>query len=129
MVGLVAPDAPTFALKWRLARSGEIWRITRLQGEVGRSDIAGTIGIDAAGEKPMITGDLVSRKLDLYDLGPVVGLPARGARTDAPLGLGGKAERGPARPTQKDQPEQERAHREPSPGAFDGSDRAQDSAN
>jgi len=113
LVGLAAPDTPAFALKGRLARSGERWGIADLAGTVGSSDIAGTLGIDATGEKPMITGDLVSRKLDLYELGPIVGLPARTAPD----------------PPRKDRPVQERAARAPSgdtPGDSDAAPQAAD---
>ncbi|MGE0253755.1 MAG: AsmA family protein [Alphaproteobacteria bacterium] len=97
LVGLAAPDTPPFELRTRLTRRGDRWRLADLTGDIGDSDVAGTLAIDAGGPKPMISGDLLSRRLDLYELGPLVGLPAQGAAPPAPPGGGARAEAGRSR--------------------------------
>nr|MCU0967073.1 AsmA family protein [Burkholderiaceae bacterium] len=59
--------------------------------KIGHSDIAGTLQVDTGAVRPLLSGALVSRRLDLADLGPAVGAreaaaapapgtPARAAR-------------------------------------------------
>jgi uncharacterized protein involved in outer membrane biogenesis len=57
-----------------LAKDGETWAVKRMQGRLGRSDIAGDLAFRKADDKPFLTGNLRSRMLDFEDLAPVIGL-------------------------------------------------------
>lgn len=74
-LGLTAPETPPYSIKGRLRNEGEVWSFTDAAGTVGNSDIAGWIKFDTSKDRPHLTGDLTSRSLDFYDLGPVLGLP------------------------------------------------------
>ncbi len=75
LLGVPAPPTPPYDLKGHLAHEDETWRFTDMQGRIGDSDMAGAITIDYGGKKPLLTADLVSKKLDFDDLAPLVGAP------------------------------------------------------
>lgn len=67
------PDTPPYRVTGQLNREGEVWRFQGFEGAVGDSDLAGSLAIDYGPEKPFLTADLVSRKLDFDDLAGLVG--------------------------------------------------------
>ncbi|WP_119301213.1 AsmA family protein [Dongia deserti] len=75
LLGVPAPPTPPYELKGHLLRDGDKWQFTNVEGRVGDSDMAGDITIDYGREKPLLTADLVSDKLDFDDLAPLVGAP------------------------------------------------------
>lgn len=75
LLGVPAPPTPPYELKGHLLREGEKWQFTGFEGRIGDSDMAGDVTIDYGREKPMLTANLVSNKLDFDDLAPLVGAP------------------------------------------------------
>ena len=75
LLGVPAPPTPPYDLKGHLLRDGDKWQFTDVQGRIGDSDMAGDVTIDYGREKPMLTANLVSNKLDFDDLAPLVGAP------------------------------------------------------
>ncbi len=75
LLGVPAPPTPPYDLKGHLAHEGEKWQFTDMQGRIGDSDMAGDITIDYGRKKPLLTADLVSKKLDFDDLAPLIGAP------------------------------------------------------
>jgi uncharacterized protein involved in outer membrane biogenesis len=75
LLGVPAPPTPPYALKGHLLREGEKWEFTDFEGRIGDSDMAGDVTIDYGREKPVLTANLVSNKLDFDDLAPLVGAP------------------------------------------------------
>lgn len=69
------PATPPYRLAGRLVREGDLWRFENFAGIVGDSDLAGSLSVDVAPERPMVVADLVSRSVDLDDLGTLIGLP------------------------------------------------------
>jgi uncharacterized protein involved in outer membrane biogenesis len=69
------PATPPYRLLGRLERDGQQFALHELQGRIGDSDVAGEASIDLRAAKPMLAARLVSRKLDLDDLGGLIGLP------------------------------------------------------
>lgn len=67
------PDTPPYRVTGQLNREGEVWRFQGFEGAVGDSDLAGSLAIDYGQEKPFLSADLVSRKLDFDDLAGLVG--------------------------------------------------------
>lgn len=75
------PATPPYELSGRLLREADLWRFESFEGVVGNSDLSGTVTVDDGRERPLVTADLVSRNLELADLGAVIGLPPGGAPT------------------------------------------------
>jgi len=85
---LSLPHTKPYQLAGRLERRGPEWRFIKTRGKVGSSDLAGTLQVDMNGDRPVMTGDLKSKVLDLADLGPTVGTrkqKGEGVLPDAPF--------------------------------------------
>lgn len=76
IVKLPMPNLPPYHLKGDLSHQENegSWKISNLQGRVGDSDLAGDISVKAVGKLPHIQADLTSKKIDLDDLKPLLGL-------------------------------------------------------
>ncbi|HET9693412.1 MAG TPA: AsmA family protein [Steroidobacteraceae bacterium] len=75
LVGLAVPSTPPYNVEGRLERRGRVVTLRDLRGKVGDSDVAGVVGVDLSGDKPLLNADLASTRLDLDDLGGFIGLP------------------------------------------------------
>ncbi len=73
LIGIVLPETPAYSTKGRLMHSEHKWRYENFGGRIGKSDIAGTLQVDTGGKRPFMQGELVSKLLDLADLGPLIG--------------------------------------------------------
>lgn len=71
--GFPSPATPPFTISGRLERQGTTWKFQDFDGKVGDSDLSGTVAIDLGRERPFITGDLVSERLDFDDLAGFIG--------------------------------------------------------
>jgi uncharacterized protein involved in outer membrane biogenesis len=69
------PWTPKYKLEGKLSHTDGTWHYTDFKGVVGTSDLAGTISVNTAGERPATKAQLVSRRFDYKDLGGFVGLP------------------------------------------------------
>lgn len=77
VLGVPAPPTPPYELSGQLRREGELWRFENFAGKVGDSDLAGSLSIDYAPERPFLAAKLRSKLLDFDDLGPLVGAPPK----------------------------------------------------
>jgi len=78
LLGIAFPKTGAYATEGHLVHSGHHWRYEKFSGRIGHSDIAGTLTVETGGKRPALTAELVSRRLDLADLGPLIGvLPGR----------------------------------------------------
>ncbi len=73
LLGMVFPDTPPYTTSGRLIRRGSLWRYEKFHGHIGNSDIAGTLQVETGSERPVLKATLASRKLDVTDLGPLIG--------------------------------------------------------
>lgn len=73
LIGIALPPTPAYQAQGRLLRSDTTWRYEKFSGKVGQSDLAGTLQVRTGGQRPLLSGELVSRRLALADLGPAVG--------------------------------------------------------
>lgn len=74
LTGVVLPDTPPYKTRGRLIRDGKIWRYEKFRGQIGKSDISGTVSLDARqSPRPFLKGNLHSNRLNFADLGPLVG--------------------------------------------------------
>jgi len=75
LLGVPVPDTPPYALSGELGRHGTVWSYKDFRGKVGDSDMQGDASIDLGGDRPLLTANVVSNRLDFDDLGSVVGAP------------------------------------------------------
>ncbi len=73
LLGFAFPPTGVYATEGHLRHAGNTWRYEKFSGRIGDSDIAGTFQVDTGGERPLIEADLVSKLLDIADLGPLIG--------------------------------------------------------
>ena len=90
LIGIVLPETPAYFTKGHLMHREQKWRYENFGGKIGKSDIAGMLHIDTGGKRPFMQGELVSKLLDLADLGPLIGARqgslAEAAKQPAPSG-------------------------------------------
>ncbi len=79
LLGIPAPATPAYAMRGRLAHSGNSWRYEAFSGRMGNSDLAGSAQVSTGGKRPQLTAQLTSKVLDLDDLAPVIGKRPAGA--------------------------------------------------
>jgi uncharacterized protein involved in outer membrane biogenesis len=81
LFGIALPATRPYALAATLTKSGRDYRITRMTGRIGDTDMAGNLTATLAaapGGRFRIDGALESKVLDIKDVGPLVGYdPAR----------------------------------------------------
>lgn len=73
LLGITLPATRAYSTRGHLVHSGTQWRYDGFSGRVGASDIAGSLRVQTGGVRPLLQGDLVSRVLDIADLGPLIG--------------------------------------------------------
>ncbi|MDB6090650.1 MAG: AsmA family protein [Gammaproteobacteria bacterium] len=73
LTGLALPNTAPYTVSGHLQRSGTSLKLTRFEGTLGKSDIHGTMSIETATERPLLTADLATRLLDIRDLAPTLG--------------------------------------------------------
>lgn len=73
ILAIPLPETPPYRLSGALKRQGEKWQITNLDGAVGDSDLSGSLSLDQSGDRPFLTGDLKSKRLDFDDLAGLIG--------------------------------------------------------
>ena len=73
LTGIPIPETPAYRIAGQLDYADHKFRFHGFRGVVGSSDLHGTIEEDPGRERPIITADLASTKIDLADLGGFVG--------------------------------------------------------
>jgi uncharacterized protein involved in outer membrane biogenesis len=71
--GLALPNTAPYTVSSHLQRQGSLLKLTHFKGTLGNSDIHGTLSIETAAERPILTADLSTKLLDIKDLGPTLG--------------------------------------------------------
>lgn len=70
---LTFPESHAYSVSGRVKHYAKVWQFDKFSGIIGKTDIAGNIKFDNGGTRPMMRGELVSKLLDLNDLGPLIG--------------------------------------------------------
>ncbi len=73
LTGIALPATRDYVAQGHLLRRGNTLRYEAFSGRVGTSDLAGWWQVETGGKRPLLTADLVSTRLTLDDLGPVIG--------------------------------------------------------
>lgn len=74
LLGIVVPGTRRYDISADLTKAGFEWRLTRIRGRFGDSDLAGRATFSLPAERLRIEGDLSSRTLDITDVGPWLGI-------------------------------------------------------
>lgn len=73
LTGLAFPNTPPYQVAGQFSRRGFTYAYDGMKGRFGDSDLAGELSVETDGDKPMMTADLRSRRLDFDDLSAVLG--------------------------------------------------------
>jgi len=73
ITGVPFPPTPAYKLAGYLTHAGSVWTFKRIDGKVGKSDLAGDLSVDRSKIPQLITGNLESRSLELKDLRGFIG--------------------------------------------------------
>jgi AsmA protein len=73
LTGIALPATRDYVTQGHLVRQDNVLRYDAFTGRVGTSDLAGWWQVKTGGKRPLLTAALVSTKLTLEDLGPVIG--------------------------------------------------------
>lgn len=89
IIHVAFPATSPYTTSGRLIRGDDKVRYEKFTAKVGESDLAGTIEVDTGGERPVMTGDITAKVLNIVDLGPLVGTDKphekQGLLPDAPF--------------------------------------------
>lgn len=80
LTGIPIPATPPYQIHGQLDYAGGRVRFEHFDGTVGHSDLEGSIEEAPGGQRPDVTMDLASRRVDLADLGGFIGAPSADAR-------------------------------------------------
>ncbi len=91
------PNTPPYTVHAHLERQGSHVRLSGIEGTLGSSDVSGQLELDLSRQRPVLTGELSSKRLRMSDLAAPLGArraaglqpalpggPARSARPTAP---------------------------------------------
>lgn len=81
LLGVPLPPTPPYRLSGHLNHTGHVWTFSKFAGRVGNSDLAGDFTLDLGRKPRFISANLVSRKLDINDLGGLIGAERGDARS------------------------------------------------
>jgi uncharacterized protein involved in outer membrane biogenesis len=73
LLGIAFPETPAYATTGHLVHREHAWRYEKFSGRIGQSDMAGSLQVDLRGKRPALNAELVSKRLDFADLGPLIG--------------------------------------------------------
>jgi AsmA protein len=73
VIGLAFPETSPYKTKGRLVKGDQAMAYEKFTATVGESDLAGSLHFDLGGKRPFMKGELDSKRLNLADLGPLVG--------------------------------------------------------
>lgn len=92
LIGVAAPPTPPYRLRGRLGHEGRTWSYRDFSGRVGDSDLAGDASVETGEPRPFLRADLLSKRMDLDDLGGFIGLaPQAGGNETATAAQAGQA--------------------------------------
>jgi uncharacterized protein involved in outer membrane biogenesis len=76
---LALPNSPPYQLQAQISRDGQRFKVRDIKGVLGRSDISGSVDVDATHQRPVLTAILSSGHLFMSDLGALTGTRADAA--------------------------------------------------
>ena len=93
LLGVIVPATRSFTVRSHATRAGDEWRLTRINGRFGTSDLAGGLTVTMPPEGRLkLDANLATKVLDILDAGPFIGYSPR--RLDREGGAGAITVRG-----------------------------------
>ena len=81
IIPVALPWTPPYSIEGHLVRDGEKWSLQKFTGKVGDSDLSGDFALDRSAKQPVVSANLISRRLNYKDLGGFVGAaPGEGSK-------------------------------------------------
>jgi uncharacterized protein involved in outer membrane biogenesis len=84
IINIGLPNTPPYRTEGRVRLENKTWHYEDFKSRVGDSDLSGRLRLEMKFARPFISGTLVSQRLDLEDLGPVIGKTAPTAASTPP---------------------------------------------
>jgi AsmA protein len=84
LLGIALPETPAYRTSGRITHSTAKWHYQNFTAHIGNSDCRGGLQVDTDGQRPFLHGELVCGRLELADLGPVVGTRNTGGEAGPP---------------------------------------------
>ena len=75
IVPVTLPWTPPYKLAGVLTHQDARWRLTKIEGTIGKSDVSGEFALDLSRPRRAVFADLISTRMHYEDLGGFVGLP------------------------------------------------------
>ena len=73
LTGVAIPKTPPYRVTGALGYADGAVKFTGMNGKVGSSDLGGDLQVDTKPQRPVLTADLKSKRVDLKDLGGFIG--------------------------------------------------------
>jgi len=73
LTGIPIPKTPPYRVAGKLDFGEGLIKFSNIVGRVGSSDLAGALAVDPRPARPVLTGSLMSKSVDMQDLGGFVG--------------------------------------------------------
>jgi len=73
LLGIATPQTPSYRIGGRLDFQDGQFKFSGITGRVGSSDLNGELDVDPRGGRTILTGSLLSHRVDLADLGGFIG--------------------------------------------------------
>lgn len=80
---LALPETPPYRITGHLRRDGDHYSYENFSGTIGETDISGDARYEVRDPRPLLTAKIASRRLDINDLGPLVGVGPSGTAVNA----------------------------------------------
>ncbi len=75
VIGVALPPTPPYDVTGQLDYADKVWNFKKFKGKLGSSDLTGSLTWNTSLPRPLLSGELLSERLDLKDLGGLVGAP------------------------------------------------------
>jgi len=82
LAGITLPAMPGYALQAQLRHAPQGWHFSRIEGRIGRTDLAGKLTLDQRHARPRVVAQLTSATLDAADGMALLGLHRDAAPID-----------------------------------------------
>ncbi len=99
---LPLPASPPYDFRGHLVQKGNRYTINDLSGTIGSTDVSGSGAYVSQVPRPLLTAKLNSKRLNIADLGPIIGIETKDTRrtVDSKPNVSSAATRAAEKPTQ-----------------------------
>ncbi|HEY6600160.1 MAG TPA: AsmA family protein, partial [Pseudomonadales bacterium] len=98
---LALPETPPYRATGHLRRDGNHYSYEKFTGTIGETDVSGDAQYEIREPRPLLTAKMTSRRLDIKDLGPLVGFGPRNSVAGAEAAAGNATAANTAPPSDK----------------------------